>query len=141
MEAKKNSIQLGSARFWTDVRNIIYCEFEDSMTYCHLDIESVKLYINTIVKLCNGKAMPFLIDLRNIRFTFSNEAVSFLAQSSLLKTLIISEVFILNSIGTKLLISAYKRIFDPIIPYSIFSDITLAQQYCIEAKNKFYGSN
>ena len=137
----KNTITIGYTKFWTDRDDILYCEFANCETYYKLDLSTVKLYINAIVKLCNGKSMPFIIDLRGVRGTFSAEAASYFSKSSILKALIISEAFIVDTINTKLLITSYKRIYDPNIPHAVFNEIAPALQYCLETKNRFHGSN
>ena len=137
----KNIIKIGHAKFWTDRNDILYCQINSDNPKYKLDSNIVKLYINAIVKLCGGKAMPFLIDARDSRGTFSPAAASLFSNATELSELKISEAFIINSIGSKLLIRSYKRIYDPITPHSIFNDMVTALEYCIETKNKFYGSN
>ena len=136
-----NTITIGYAKFWIDTNDILYCQFINSETYYKLDLVSVKLYIEAIKNLCNGKAMPFIIDLRGIRGTFSAEAASYFSKSPILKALIISEAFIVDTINTKLSITSYKRIYDPNISHAVFNEIAPALQYCLETKNRFHGSN
>ncbi|WCO03411.1 DUF7793 family protein [Psychroserpens ponticola] len=141
MNNSENSIIIGSTKFWVGAKGILYCKFSNDNPNYKLDIERAKLYVQAIVRLCNGKSMPFLIDLRGTRGTFSPEAITVLAESSYLKVLRISEAFVYNSIGMKLLIISYKRIYNQVTPYFMFSDVAIAKQYCIETKNMFYGSN
>ena len=137
----ENIIKIGHAKFWTDSNDILYCQINNKNPKYKLDLDGVKLYINAIVKLCNGKAMPFLIDVRDSRGTFSPSAANMFSKATELAEIKISEAFISNSIGSKLLISSYKRIYDPVTPFNIFTDMVTALEYCIETKNKFYGSN
>ncbi|WAC02317.1 hypothetical protein N7U66_00725 [Lacinutrix neustonica] len=85
--------------------------------------------------------MPFFIDVRNSRGTYSSSAANLLAKSPALMKLRISEAFILNSIGIKLLITSYKRLYNPSTPFAVFSDITKAEAYCLETKNNYYRIN
>ncbi|WP_072403694.1 DUF7793 family protein [Flaviramulus basaltis] len=137
----KNVIKIGNAKFWTDYNDILYCKFNNDNPSYKLDSDKVKLYIRAITKICNGKAMPFLIDARDSRGTFSSSAANLFAKTPALAELKISEAFIHNSIGIKLLIGSYKRIYDPITPFGVFNDMVTALEYCIDTKNDFYGSN
>jgi len=137
----ENVIKVGTTKFWINSKAILCCKFCNENPNYRLDTIRAKRYIKVITKLCNGKAMPFLIDVRGVSGTFTPNAANLIAQSPLLKALIISEAFVFDSIGIKLLTASYKRIYDPIIPYRMFNDIELAEHYCIETKNKFNGSN
>ncbi|SFI99312.1 DUF7793 family protein [Olleya namhaensis] len=135
-----NIITIGHAKFWKEYNKSVFFQFSDDDAFHNLDLNTAKKYIDVMVKLCDGKPMPFIIDLRGFRGTFSTEAASFIAKSPILEKLRISQAFIVNSIGTKLLIASYKRLYDPITPYHVFSDLGLAEQYCLETKNEFHGS-
>lgn len=133
----ENLIEIGYAKFWTD-NNILYCQFNNDSPKLKLKPERVALYIDAITKLCKGKAMPFLIDLRNSRGTYCSSAANLFAKSPALIKLRMSEAFILNSIGIKLLITSYKRLYDPLTPFSVFANMAEAEAYCREIKNNFY---
>ncbi|GGG43927.1 DUF7793 family protein [Bizionia arctica] len=141
MNNEDNIITIGSTKLWTDAKDILYCKFSSNDPNSQLDSIRANKYINAIALLCNGKAMPFSIDLRGSRGTFLPNAAILIANSPTLKKLRISEAFITDSIGIKLLIASYKRIYDPTTPYRILNNTELAQHYCKETKNKFYGSN
>jgi hypothetical protein len=136
----ENIIAIGYSKFWTS-DDILYIQFCNNQSNSKLVSEKVELYIEVITKLCQGKAMPFLIDARDSRGTFSSSAASLIARSPALVNLRISEAFILNSIGIKLLIESYKRIYEPKTPYAIFSELAAAKEYCVASKNKFYHAN
>ncbi|MFC0604896.1 DUF7793 family protein [Winogradskyella pulchriflava] len=141
MNNKDNYIKIGSTSFWLDSNGILNCKFSNKNPNYKLDKFISRLYINAIEKLCNGKPVPFLIDLRGTRGTFTEEAVKILAKSTLLKVLRLSESFVYDSIGMKLLIMSYKRMFDHYTPYQLFNEYQSAQAYCLVVKNDFYGSN
>ncbi|WP_292949313.1 hypothetical protein [Olleya sp. UBA1516] len=128
----KNIQTVGHAKFWKDDNNIINLKFNSIEDYYIFDLSAAKKYASIITDLCNGRPMSFIIDLRGFHGTFSTEAANFIAKSSDLIKLRISEAFILNSIGTKLLIASYKRIYDPLTPHITCNDIETATQYCIE---------
>lgn len=125
------------AKFWTD-SGILFCEFYNKDVNHKLSVETVKKYIETIKEISKGKSMPFLIDVRNSLGTFSIAAAELFANSTDLKRIRLSEAFIVNSINVKLLISSYKRIYEPITPFQFFNNKQKAIQYCIESKRSFY---
>ncbi|WP_267155289.1 hypothetical protein [Xanthomarina sp. F2636L] len=102
--------------------------------------ERVKLYIKAITKLCNGKARSFIIDVRGSRGTFSSAAANLFAKTPSLVALRISEAYIQNSIGIRILIGSYKRIYDPITPFGVFSDMESAKEFCINQNNKNFSN-
>lgn len=130
-----------NAMFWTDSSNILHCKFNNKDSKFKLDYKKARLYIRAITKLCNGRAMPFLIDVRDARGTYSIAAAKLMARSSELLKLRISEAFITNTIGIRVLITTYKRIYNPITPFGVFSELETAKAYSLETKNNFYGSN
>ena len=133
-------VKLKNALFWTDDSDILYCEFSNKKSNFILDYSTVKVYIDAIISLCNGKAMPFLIDLRESRGTFSIAAAKLIAKSPELSQLRISESFVTNTISIRLLIVSYKRLYDPITPFNIFTNTQDAIKFCNDHKRKTYGS-
>lgn len=136
----ENTINFEQSKFWIE-DEILHCQFNNRSTNYKLDTEKVKTIIEAITKLCKGKAMPFIIDVRNTRGTFSTAAAVMLAQSPALVKLRISEAFVLNSIGIKLLIASYKRIYEPITPFAVFNSMDAAIDYCVASKNDFHQNN
>ena len=133
-------IQLRNAMFWTDDSEILYCEFSNKISGGKLDYNTIKVYLDAVISLCNGKAMPFLIDLRESRGTFSISAAKLIAKSPELAKLRISESFVTSAISIRLLIASYKRLYDPITPFSIFNNTQDAINFCNDYKKKIYGS-
>ena len=134
-------IGFNNALFWTDETEILYCEFNNSDPSVKLETNNVESYIKAITTLCDGKAMPFLINLKGTRGTFSISAAKLVAKSPELIKLRISESYIINTIGIKLLLSFYKRLYDPITPFGLFNDISAAKEFCLDTKNKFYSKS
>lgn len=130
-------IILNKAKFWTDSRGILFCEFENSETYRTLEVDTVEKYEKAISTLSQGKPMPFLIDIRDNQGNFSTEAAKLFANSPVFKKIRISEAFVINSINTKLLINSYKRIYEPITPFEIFKDFEEALVYSTNSKKTF----
>ena len=134
-------IGFNNAIFWTDDTGILYCEFSNNDPDVKLELNNIKLYIKAIITLCEGKPMPFLIDLKETQGAFSMAAAKLLAHNPELVKLRISESYVINTVGMKLLLAFYKRLYNRITPFAIFNDFVLAEEYCIEAKNKFYNRN
>ena len=139
MTLNNNVIKLGCAKFWID-NEILFCEINNPDETQNLNEVTVDSYLNAISTLCEGKKMPFLIDLRNTRGAFLNTAAKKLAESSELAKLSLSEAFVENSLKVELLINSYKRIYEPVIPYEIFKDYDAALNFSINAKNRNNGS-
>jgi len=140
MTLKNDIIQLDRAKFWVD-NEILFCEIINLDETRNLTVETVDSYIIAISTLCNGKKMPFLIDLRNTRGAFLNTAAKKLASSLKLSKLSVAEAFVVNSLKVNLLINSYKRIYEPITPFKIFKDYNEALTFSINAKNTINGSN
>ncbi|QRM88228.1 hypothetical protein FG167_02975 [Lacinutrix sp. WUR7] len=135
-----NIIKIGNSKFWTD-SGILYCQFRNNSTNYKFGTESVALFIHAIDKLCKGKPMPFLIDTRDSQGTFTRESANLLANSPTLVKLRMSEAYVFNTIGIKLVVASYKRIYEPSTPFSVFNNLESAKAYCVETINNFYGSN
>ncbi|WP_178984920.1 DUF7793 family protein [Winogradskyella helgolandensis] len=131
-------IGFNNAIFWTDDTGILYCEFNNDDPNFKLELNNVELYIKAITTLCDGNAMPFLIDLKGTRGTFSVSAAKMLAQNPEIIKLRISESYVVNNLGMKLLLSFYKRLYDHVTPFAIFNDVALAKKYALETKNNVH---
>lgn len=127
-------IGFNNAIFWTDDTEILYCEFSNADPNSKLEAKNVKSYMKAIITLCDGKSMPFLIDLRDTCGSFTIEAAKLLAKNPELVELRVSESYLINSMGIKLLIGLYKRLYDRITPFQIFKDLNSAIDFCLEAK-------
>ena len=82
-----------------------------------------------ILTLAAGKPRSIIVDFRDVRGTYTILAARLFAKDPSVNKIIISEAFIVNSIAIRLLINAYKRIYEPFIPFKIFSNIQDAQEY------------
>lgn len=130
-------IGFNNAIFWTDDTEILYCEFSNTDPNIKLDEKSVESYIKAIITLCDGKPMPFLIDLRDTCGTFTIASAKLLAKNPELVELRISESYLINTMGIKLLIGLYKRLYDRVTPFGIFKDLNSAIDFCLDAKYNY----
>lgn len=134
-----NRIQFEKATFWYS-EGILYCKlFNQDINY-NLTEENTLNYINVMISLCNGVCSPFLIDLRDVKGTYTIDAAKLLSNTKAIKDLRLCEAFLLNSMSSKLLVDSYKRIYDPKTPFKIFYEMDGAIKYCNEM-NKKYGGN
>ena len=115
------NLQLDQSKFWID-NGILFCIIRHLDTNPYLNTITLEKYLNAVNILCEGKKIPFLIDLRNTEGTFSIKAAKTLATSHEFHDLIISEAYVVNSLKMKLLINSYKRIYEPLKPFIIFDN-------------------
>ncbi|PKA82603.1 hypothetical protein ATE92_0736 [Ulvibacter sp. MAR_2010_11] len=135
-----NAIIFGRAKFQI-ANGILHCEFFNMEMYHSLRAERAQTYIEAIKTLCQGKPTPFIIDIRNAKGTYTIEAAKLFADSPDLKFIRIAEAYILNSTAMKLLIGAYKRIYEPTTPFILVNDLEQAITYCLEAKKMYDTDN
>jgi len=136
----RKEIQFKNILFWTDASEIVYSEVRNNDPRHQLKRIDVKLYIDAISTLCNGKAMPFIADLRGIHGAFSVRAAKLLSKSPDLARLIILEAYVTDTLDIRLLVASYKRLYDPITPFGIFDTIEDAKDFCNEYKKTVHGS-
>ncbi|WP_369996614.1 hypothetical protein [Winogradskyella sp.] len=122
-------------KFWTE-SNILYCQFLDNNLNHNLTVRDMGRFLKAIEDLTKGKCMPLVVDLRNVVCNFTVEAFKLLALNDNFRQCITYEAFITNSVKGKLMVLAYKRIFEPSKPYDIFDNMEMAVQYCTEVKKK-----
>ncbi len=136
----KRKHALKDVEFWIDNSEILHCTFKNVTNNNYkLSLSIVKRYINIVAKLCDGKPMPFLIDLREAKGTFSILAAKLLASSPKLKQVRLSEAYIVNSMKMKLVINTYKRIYEPVTPFQFFDNLEDGIDYCLTIKKDIYG--
>ena len=120
-------------RFWTE-SNILFCQFLNTDLNYKLTDRDMERFLKAIEDLTKEKCMPLVVDLRNVVCNFTVEAFKLLAINESFCQRITFEAFVTNSIKGKLLVLAYKRIFEPKKPFKIFDDVEKAVQYCTEEK-------
>lgn len=139
MNNSNEIIELERAKFWID-DDILFCKIQNPDKNRNLNAETANMYMDVVMKLCKGKSMPFVIDLRNSKGAFLIEAAKNLASNKEFRMLSLSEAFVVNSLNIKLLISSYKRIYEPVTPYKIFENYQEALQYAFKTKQLYNGS-
>lgn len=124
------------ATFWTKGNGVLFGKIRNFNSQHQLDSRTAQLYLDTIADLSKGTPMPFLIDLRDVKGTFSSEAGLLLAKSFNNLSHIIYEVYVVNSLSISLLVQSYKRIYHTKTPFIICNDMEEAQEHCLEYKTR-----
>ena len=134
-------ISFEKAKFWVDSHGILNCKHFNRDINWKLNEKEAGKYILAVLTLAGNEIRPIIFDFRDFRGTYTILAARLVAKDPSVNQLIISEAFIVNSIAVRLLISAYKRIYEPLIPFKIFNNIKDAQAYSIKQSELFKKSN
>jgi hypothetical protein len=124
-------ISFEKAKFWIDSRGILNCKHFNRDINWQLNKKEAEKYILAVLTLAANEIRPIIFDFRDMRGTYTILAARLVAKDPSVSKIIISEAFVVNSIAVRLLINAYKRIYEPMIPYKIFSNIKDAQEYSL----------
>ena len=125
-------ISFDKAKFWIDSKGILNCKHFNKDINWKLDKAEAEKYILAVLTLSANKARPIIFDFRNIRGTYTILAARLVAKDPSLSKMIISEAFVVNSLAVRLLINSFKRIYEPAIPFKIFSNVEAAQNYSLK---------
>tara|TARA_R110002111_G_scaffold73624_2_gene117559 strand:- start:10 stop:429 length:420 start_codon:yes stop_codon:yes gene_type:complete len=124
------------AKFWYE-DGILFCKLFNKDINHNLSEKSAQNYINAMSKLCQGRMSPFVIDVREAKGTYTSEAAKLISNSAKLLKVRLAEAYVLNSMGSKLTVVSYKRIFNPNTDYDIFKSMKDAIAYCNSKKEEF----
>lgn len=124
-------ISFEKAKLWVDSNGILNCKHYNRDINWKLNEKEAEKYILAVLTLAADKIRPIIFDFRDVRGTYTILAARLVAKDPTLKKIIISEAFVVNSMAVRLLINAFKRIYEPSIPFKIFSNIKDAQEYSI----------
>ncbi|WP_157358328.1 hypothetical protein [Winogradskyella sp. J14-2] len=120
-----------TVRLWID-EGILFCQFlNTSMSYKLMEKDVVN-YLKTIKQLTEGRSVPMVVDLRNVVGSFSVEAVKLISNNEAFQQNTTRQAFVINTLQSKLLVLAFKRIYEPHKPFRIFEDVNKAMEYCAE---------
>ena len=139
-------ISFDKAKFWIDSNGILNCKHFNRDANWKLDEKEAEKYILAVLTLSANKSRPIIFDFRDLRGTYTILAARLVAKDPSVKKIIISEAFVVNSIAVRLLINAFKRIYEPLIPFKIFKNLEDAQKYSLKkmelsqelSKKKYY---
>ena len=123
-------ISFEKAKFWVDSHGILNCKHFNRDINWKLNEKEAEKYILAVLTLAANEIRPIIFDFRDIRGTYTILAARLVAKDPSVNKIIISEAFVVNLFATvRLLINAYKRIYEPMIPYKIFSNIKDIREY------------
>lgn len=125
------NLSFEKAKFWVDSHGILNCKHLNHDIHWKLDEQEAEKYILAVLTLAGNEKRPIIFDFRDVRGTYTILAARIVEKYPSLSEIIISEAFVVNSIAVRLLINAYKRIYEPSIPFKIFSNIKDAQKYSL----------
>ncbi len=125
-------ISFDKAKFWVDSQGMLNCKHFNRDVNWKLDEKEAEKYILAVLTLAADKPRSIIVDFRDVRGTYTILAARLLAKDPSVKNIIISEAFVVNSMAVRLLINAFKRIYEPTIPFKIFGNIEDAQEYSLK---------
>lgn len=125
----RNVIQFDGIKFWVD-KNIIHCKLYTGFFKNYQKINIEDILFNSISILSNGNYMPILINLEQISNSNSLKFFKLISNSDLMKTLVLSRVYLVQSAGLKVLLSLHKNNSNQFISNKIYKDFNLAIESC-----------
>jgi hypothetical protein len=125
----RNDIQFDGIKFSID-ESIIHCTLDNDFLQKHNYIDIQEVFYNGISILSNGKYLPILINLEHVGFSDTIKIFKFLSICSLIKSLVISKTFMVDSLSLKVILSIYNISSDPIVPNRVCRDIDVALKHC-----------
>lgn len=133
-------ISFDKAKFWLDPKGILNCKHLNRDINWKLDEKEAEKYILAVLTLAADTKRPIIFDFRDVRGTYTILAARLVAKDPSVHKTIVSEAFIVNSMAVRLLINAFKRIYEPSIPFKIFNNIVEAQDYSLRQLELFQKS-
>lgn len=125
----RSEIQLDDMKFWVD-ENIIYCKINPDLSKDYQKIDIEEIFYNGISILSNGRYLPIIIDLDRVGYSDTIKIFKFLAHNNIVRSLILSQIFLVKSISLKIILSIYNFNKKPFFFNKICSDINIATKYC-----------
>jgi hypothetical protein len=125
----RNDIQFDGIKFWVD-ENIIHCTLDNDFLQKHSYIGIQEVFYNGISILSNGKYLPILINLEHVGFSDTIKIFKFLSICSLIKSLVISKTFMVDTMSLKVILSIYNISSDPVVPNRVCRDLDVALKHC-----------
>ncbi|WP_452229745.1 MULTISPECIES: hypothetical protein [unclassified Lacinutrix] len=135
MENKKLT---NSFKFRVD-QNIIFCNVFNDLNEKDLDNDLEEIFVQAISKLSRGTHMPILINLEALDFYTGIKAFRFLSNNSKIKSIVLSETFLVDSYRLKFFLMVQNIMDITIIPDAVFKNFQSAKLYC-NKNNKMYNA-
>ena len=125
-------INLEKSKFWIDSKGILYCNHLNCDKNWILNSNEVKQHALAILTLACNEPRSIIVDFRNVHGICTVLAARMFTKDHSVNQIIVSEAFIVNTFAEKLLIYAYKKIYEPLTPFKIFNNVKDAQEYSIK---------
>ena len=120
-------------------QNIIYFSFSGDFNKNFDKLISEEAFFNSISKLTNGRYMPMIVNLEDVSFFNAIKIFRFLAFNKRVKSLVLSQIFLVQSTILKYIISIYNLNNDPVVKNRVCNDLEIAVYYC-NRENKLFNA-
>ena len=120
-------------------QDVIFCDVYNDFNEKCLDEDLEDVFSSSISKLSQDTYLPILINIGSLSFYNSIRVFRFLSNNSKIKSVVLSETFLVNSYFLKILLSLQNFTRITIIPDAVFKNFKAAFRYCDE-NNKVYNA-
>lgn len=110
-------IILKTATLQLDKSGILWVSYHKEV---EMTPEDAKMHIDAVVRLCEGKKRPFLIDTRNAHGSYSLAAMRKIAKDPKIVDVRKAQAIIIDSLSNRLLANFYIKFQKPQNPIKIF---------------------
>lgn len=125
----RSVIQFDGIKFWVD-QDIIHCNL-DSVFFSKYEKANIEeIFYNAIPILSKGTYMPFLINIENLERPCALKIFNIISKSAQIKRLVLSRIFLVNSIELKVILSLNNIIVKQVVPNKIFRGYDAAVNFC-----------
>ncbi|HCQ28713.1 MAG TPA: hypothetical protein DIU39_00395 [Flavobacteriales bacterium] len=129
-ENKDKIIRLPKATLRINQEGLMFVHFSANDVF---DLEDCFDYEQAVIKICNHKPHPIIIDASFVKHGYMTYAArDYIARSKQLKSIRKSNAFVVNSLTTKLMAKAYVIINRPNCPAKIFNDMNKAIEWSLQ---------
>ena len=125
----KNEVLTDGIKFLVD-QNIIYCYINSNFNEHKIGVELEETFSHAILKLSDGKYIPLLINMTELNFLVSLKMFRYLSKNKLIKTLVLSKTFLVQTSLLKFLLCIYCLTIESIVSIRVFNFYTSAIRDC-----------
>ena len=118
-------------------QSIIYCKINNDFYRNYKKNETEEALYNTIYELSHGSNKSILINLEEVSFLNSIRIFKLLTRDRHLRSLILTQVFLVRSTFLKIILSLYNFNNNPIGEIKFSDDFGKAIYYCNKENNVF----
>ena len=124
----RNEIRINNIKFWVD-QNIIYCKFYNDFDRGYFGNGFEDMFYEAISILSNETYLPIIFDFRTINTSLSIKLFKLLSNTSKIKSVVLSNVFLVKNQRQKFMLSFYIMFCDSNVPNLILKEPDLAIEY------------